>query len=639
MKEGQRDEYGLELIDGIFSSPVPPPPKINGTTDHDNNDNNKNKNTGVAPEPTSVLTERRLHNSGRTSLPPPRARSPIKTKLNSPPRRPPSAGPSSSPFRHINRPPDRGFPCPSPAVRRRLNFSAENASPSLEHLRLSPTRRHYVAGASQSASKKPLYGRDRSEDIHDGRAHATSPRLTSDPITDGGYDVPRFEPEAENHRRDVPNEKERAGDLQQAPPNKAITQDLDDWDDSMQLVQYDDYQLDDRPNNDVPAVNRIPTPRAVPVRQRLERSPTLDVDILSPLATTFAVKIGRGRPPKPRKLVSHDLTDSDVDEEREEDHRPRKLLRDDQNNHGPLRDRYLENPVALGRKPNTRTMPASKNITAFDDQATFVSSKRGPGRPKKVRESEVQTSMQSSGGNGAFGTPKRGPGRPRKVPESSSDVRPGIGWSNGVNTSTPKRGPGGPKKVQPDALDMGYARAEPTQVSLGDGTDNIQVVKRKRGRPRKSESMTAEDSATLENEWRNVREYTEDDLDRRIERGGPIDPILLGHSYGGSIGNGLNNVSTFKQREESTVPKISQQLVTAPAEVPVKRGRGRPKGSKNKPKFKSDDAAMMPVEERTEPWEEDPGVVNGAVKLWDQELESSLDYLVEDGKFCRHLSV
>ena len=54
-------------------------------------------NPGTIPEPTEVLNG---HRNGRTALPPPRSRSPIKTHLNSAPRR--SVGPMSSPSRPVN---------------------------------------------------------------------------------------------------------------------------------------------------------------------------------------------------------------------------------------------------------------------------------------------------------------------------------------------------------------------------------------------------------------------------------------------------------------------------------------------------------------------------------------------------------
>ena len=84
---------------------------------------------GTIPEPAEVLS---VHRSRRSILPPPRARSPIKTHLNSSPRR--SVGPRSSP----------GFPgqdpeTPSrsnshPAVNRQLDFSPEEPQPTIEAL-------------------------------------------------------------------------------------------------------------------------------------------------------------------------------------------------------------------------------------------------------------------------------------------------------------------------------------------------------------------------------------------------------------------------------------------------------------------------------------------------------------------------
>ena len=71
----------------------------------------------------------------------------------------------------------------------------------------------------------------------------------------------------------------------------------------------------------------------------------------------------------------------------------------------------------------------------------------------------------------------------------------------------------------------------------------------------------------------------------------------------------------------------AKAAAAAAAADKVKRGRGRPKGARNKPK-----PYLIPEDEKREPWEEDPGVVGGPVRLWDHELEDGLDYLVEDGE-------
>ncbi|KAK2624312.1 hypothetical protein QTJ16_006262 [Diplocarpon rosae] len=122
---GIRDENGMEPMDHLFSSPEKPTAvparKVNGAR--------KNMNTTISseadmdvggstiPEPTDVLNER-SRATGR--LPPPRAKSPIKTFLQSPARKNPSLGPVSSPIRGSIVEPKVAT---AASVRRKLDFS------------------------------------------------------------------------------------------------------------------------------------------------------------------------------------------------------------------------------------------------------------------------------------------------------------------------------------------------------------------------------------------------------------------------------------------------------------------------------------------------------------------------------------
>ena len=91
----------------------------------------------------------------------------------------------------------------------------------------------------------------------------------------------------------------------------------------------------------------------------------------------------------------------------------------------------------------------------------------------------------------------------------------------------------------------------------------------------------------------------------------------------GVIGGGGGGGS---HRTNNAFTTTNPEATTAPTDPP-KRGRGRPKGAKNKPKPFSANLPTEPIE----PWEAELGIIHGAVRLWDQELENSLDYLVEDG--------
>jgi centromere protein C len=102
--------------------------------------------TGSVPEPTEVLSTRRLIRSAKTVLPPPVSRSPFKTNIGSSPRRQSSVAPMSQ-ARHTSTTPDRATS--HPAVSRRLDFS-EHAETSVAQspLKTAPRRGGQRAGRS-----------------------------------------------------------------------------------------------------------------------------------------------------------------------------------------------------------------------------------------------------------------------------------------------------------------------------------------------------------------------------------------------------------------------------------------------------------------------------------------------------------
>lgn len=692
LKEGQRDEFGLELIDGIFSSPAPPPPKPTGPISNggivvrgaERDQQVDSRVLGVAQttplagatgETNDVFANKGLRSAGRTSLPPPRARSPIKTKLNSPPRRPPSAGPSPSPFQRLNGTPKRGFPHPSPAVRRRLNFSEDTASPSVPPVRSSrlsesPRRIPISPPKFSNADHVSEEGEDgRPEISQRGGPVVPSPRSSSEARTDQQYGADGFT----FTRNGV---GERAGQTGRGEGNVFQREhdvgpeagEFDDMDDSIQLVQYENHAVFDAPNQHNYTNQAIPTPRAVPPRPLTEsRRATDQQDIASPRATTFAVKRGRGRPPKPRTLVYRDFRDSDPEDE---GGRPRKVTRHEDSSYP--RDPYGSSAVSSLQDPFARMMSTDKS-TALVDGASGITPKRGPGRPRKVRDGQSDStpitgihSTQASHQNSASGdTPKRGPGRPRKVREGESGSTPVTGMlstqashENGASGITPKRGPGRPRKVREGELDSTPVTGmHSTQVSRENGINRGQVVKRGPGRPRKTESLSNSVAAVLRGEWQRAgREgMTDDRMDQGSvdEHYGPVDPVLLAESRRERTVGNATDEHEIPQRRNDPPPRPMVTTTTAAAAAaaittnseangPPKRGRGRPKGSKNKPKFfnhpggigysgvPSSSSAAAANDGLPEPWEEEPGIFSGAVKLWDADLESSLDYLVED---------
>ncbi|KAK4860648.1 hypothetical protein LT330_004379 [Penicillium expansum] len=92
LKEGRRDEHGMEEVDGLFSSPEKSPVELNGFEDMENESSvgseGMSMDEGNAPDPMDFL--KGTNGSRASFLPPPAARSPMKTGLTGSPRRTPA---------------------------------------------------------------------------------------------------------------------------------------------------------------------------------------------------------------------------------------------------------------------------------------------------------------------------------------------------------------------------------------------------------------------------------------------------------------------------------------------------------------------------------------------------------------------
>ncbi|KAL5332324.1 kinetochore CENP-C fungal-like protein [Aspergillus crustosus] len=96
LKEGKRDEYGMEEVDGIFSSPEKSPVKENGFDRSESIGSDMSIDEGNGLGPADFL------NGTRTPhLPPPLARSPTKSGMTGSPRRTPGLRSSHSPHRDL----------------------------------------------------------------------------------------------------------------------------------------------------------------------------------------------------------------------------------------------------------------------------------------------------------------------------------------------------------------------------------------------------------------------------------------------------------------------------------------------------------------------------------------------------------
>jgi centromere protein C len=186
---GIRDEYGLEPMDDLFSSPakVPKPNSVkrssirksaNATiSSEEDMDVGESMSirpnidlflavdplywleadqfcvSGTIPEPVAVLTDRKRSS---IRMPIPKSKSPIKTFLQSPARRHPSLGPKSSPIRGSIISPSR--PNIHHSVNRRLDFSVDDADRQIqrEPVKSSPQKQITPRKSGTSSVKAKL---------------------------------------------------------------------------------------------------------------------------------------------------------------------------------------------------------------------------------------------------------------------------------------------------------------------------------------------------------------------------------------------------------------------------------------------------------------------------------------------------
>ncbi|KAF2016624.1 hypothetical protein BU24DRAFT_206802 [Aaosphaeria arxii CBS 175.79] len=142
---GVRDEYGMEPISGIFSSPEKSPAKRD--TFSGNATVIESESMDIDESEVPNLTPGRFLHRSRPNLPPPKSRSPIKTSLGSSPRRQSSMGPRTI-LRSSADSSDRATS--HPAVSRRLSFSQDEAS-------LQETPALSGSGTRRGAARSSIY--------------------------------------------------------------------------------------------------------------------------------------------------------------------------------------------------------------------------------------------------------------------------------------------------------------------------------------------------------------------------------------------------------------------------------------------------------------------------------------------------
>ncbi|KAF2811671.1 uncharacterized protein BDZ99DRAFT_475198 [Mytilinidion resinicola] len=181
--KGIRDEYGMEPLDGIFSSPEKSPPKrptgrrSGGTV---TTSESMEVQESSVPEPTQTIKSQNLLRKSKTFFPPPVSRSPMKTNLGSSPRRQSSMGPRSAARKSMGSP-DRS--ASHPAVSRRLDFSVVEEGPTSSTVaRSTPVVRHVKGG--QRPARPDIYDLQESPVRGQKRTYEES-IVEEDPYTNG----------------------------------------------------------------------------------------------------------------------------------------------------------------------------------------------------------------------------------------------------------------------------------------------------------------------------------------------------------------------------------------------------------------------------------------------------------------------
>ncbi|KAI9819812.1 MAG: hypothetical protein M1832_003887 [Thelocarpon impressellum] len=314
LRERARDELGLEAVSGIFSSPAKASPvktlsRPNGVRDAQRSPSPGSDDRRLQSRP-QVLSQSRRANDGRPSIPLPRARSPIKTNLNSPARRQPSlaASPTSVP-------PTVHSPITIPTVNRRLNFSLESP---INSVRRRPEQPSLVKTASPARPAGGVFAKNAQTSPERVKKRGLMQRFKAEP-SDGDYSAEIDAFMAEEDDEDGINGVDLGGES-------------DNADESMQMVDEAMTSVLPAQDETTSTVVREETPdvsreaeeqlmrsaeaslaelrdhgelgsspvRSVKAKGRAESPRESAEDAVPPQATVAAKKQGRGLPPKPK---------------------------------------------------------------------------------------------------------------------------------------------------------------------------------------------------------------------------------------------------------------------------------------------------------------------------------------------------
>ncbi|KAH8820528.1 cupin domain-containing protein [Xylogone sp. PMI_703] len=328
---GIRDEHGLEPMEHLFSSPEKEVPQstarmANGMMRNPNATISSEEDMDIGnssiPEPTTVLTERR-----RASIRfPPKSKSPIKTFLQSPARRPPSLGPVlSSPSRSIN----------TSRVARKLDFGADDLVQPREKIAESP-----VPSITKSANRTLGNG-----------INVTPSKKARPVITEQRQQQYEVVPTVDEEEESA---EENGGDYinNDEPDEEPIDQiEGPQEEEEEESEQVTEPELEPEP---------VPEPEPEPINinagnKRKERDP---------VATETAVKRGKGRPPR----------------------EPEGLRQQSEEGTPPKKARTTkEQPSKVAAKPQPSKAPSRKKDSATVTEVRSPEIIRAPPMPRRNR--------------------------------------------------------------------------------------------------------------------------------------------------------------------------------------------------------------------------------------------------------------
>ncbi|KAF1990687.1 hypothetical protein K402DRAFT_389615 [Aulographum hederae CBS 113979] len=179
---GVRDEYGMEPLDNLFSSPEKSPFRRNTQTENITFTMNASEDMEVAQtsgiHPFEVLSGRRDARHEKTRFPPPKARSPMKTNIGSSPRRHSSVQPATRARSEVNTP--NRVASQARSINRRLDFVQDIPLRSIEK----DNRRSDRISAANVAARRDVYDIDTTPSYAAQKYTNVEPVMEDEPLPD-----------------------------------------------------------------------------------------------------------------------------------------------------------------------------------------------------------------------------------------------------------------------------------------------------------------------------------------------------------------------------------------------------------------------------------------------------------------------